>query len=481
MKNIYLVYDFEGTNGMFYNALNPSVIKYFFNNNFLFTKEIDDSIKINDSIKLGTSDRNAFFNELKPIHISSITHELLEDNQFIYLINTGGNNEISFGISNEYIEQNTIFDFVSKKAKNLLKYPSFNLVIYTGLEHEMPFKYFKRIYISLQNNNINPSNIFIISNNYENINNNIKFLNKFGMYNSPHLNFLIYYEQLKSKANEFIDNSLSNKFVNDTHVNHTKSKKAIILNRRLHTHRKCFLSLMAYDDLIKDNFVSFDLGFENTHDDFVDIINNHSYINVDLFYKKDDYELKKFSNGYSNKIISGYSRIKQLKSSILDVHDFTTIDGRTLELDDVNLYNNSYFSLITETEFFNSWDRYTTEKILKPIQQLHPFVLLGSPKSLNYLKKYGFKTFSEFWDESYDDELIDSKRLAKVYELFKYLCNINSNEWDIMINKMLPILIYNRELLKQYSYKTEDNTIDNLKKYLQNEFIQKNTKLLQKT
>ena len=43
----------------------------------------------------------------------------------------------------------------------------------------------------------------------------------------------------------------------------------------------------------------------------------------------------------------------------------------------------------------------TTEKILKPIQQYHPFILLGM-YGLQNLRNLGFKTFDSVWDESYD-------------------------------------------------------------------------------
>lgn len=43
-----------------------------------------------------------------------------------------------------------------------------------------------------------------------------------------------------------------------------------------------------------------------------------------------------------------------------------------------------------------------TEKTFKPVAMQHPFLLLACPGSLNAIKKMGFETFGEFWDESYD-------------------------------------------------------------------------------
>jgi hypothetical protein len=43
-----------------------------------------------------------------------------------------------------------------------------------------------------------------------------------------------------------------------------------------------------------------------------------------------------------------------------------------------------------------------------------PFVIVGTQGSLKYLRSYGFKTFGDLWDESYDDEPDDSKRIEKI-------------------------------------------------------------------
>jgi hypothetical protein len=51
-----------------------------------------------------------------------------------------------------------------------------------------------------------------------------------------------------------------------------------------------------------------------------------------------------------------------------------------------------------------------------------PFIIQSCKGSLEYLRRYGFKTFGEFWDESYD-QADDSTR---TYEIGKLLQDINS-------------------------------------------------------
>ena len=64
--------------------------------------------------------------------------------------------------------------------------------------------------------------------------------------------------------------------------------------------------------------------------------------------------------------------------------------------------NNSLIHVVTET-VYNGNKNHLTEKTFKPIVMQQPFIIQSCRGSLEYLRRYGFKTFSEFWDESYDE------------------------------------------------------------------------------
>jgi hypothetical protein len=49
-----------------------------------------------------------------------------------------------------------------------------------------------------------------------------------------------------------------------------------------------------------------------------------------------------------------------------------------------------------------------------------PFVIVGTQGSLKYLRSYGFKTFGDIWDESYDD-VSDNKRIEHIAGLLRNL------------------------------------------------------------
>lgn len=83
-------------------------------------------------------------------------------------------------------------------------------------------------------------------------------------------------------------------------------------------------------------------------------------------------------------------------------------------------YNNTSFSVVVETQ--TDLPTFISEKTFKPIAYYHPFIVWGSPFTLQYLHELGFETFSHIIDESYDDMLDDKKRLSAVcFEIDKLL------------------------------------------------------------
>ena len=81
-----------------------------------------------------------------------------------------------------------------------------------------------------------------------------------------------------------------------------------------------------------------------------------------------------------------------------------------------------------------------TEKTFKPICQKMPFVLTATQGSLEYLREYGFKTFSDVWDESYDEEPDDFKRFEMVANLLK---DLESQDRQALFEKCKPIIEHN--------------------------------------
>ncbi len=79
----------------------------------------------------------------------------------------------------------------------------------------------------------------------------------------------------------------------------------------------------------------------------------------------------------------------------------------------------SLLYLVTET-VATGQRHHLTEKTFKPIALGMPFVIVGTKGSLEYLRSYGFRTFGDIWDESYDDAE-DDVRIQCIASLLRSL------------------------------------------------------------
>lgn len=111
-------------------------------------------------------------------------------------------------------------------------------------------------------------------------------------------------------------------------------------------------------------------------------------------------------------------------------------------------YDQSFVDVVTESRFAQPTGNYS-EKTYQAIQYKRPFILAAPPNTLKYLKEQGFKTFSEFWDESYDDEYDHGKRLIKIFDLIDYIGNKSIEELTEILKQMEDILEFNYNHFKE--------------------------------
>lgn len=96
----------------------------------------------------------------------------------------------------------------------------------------------------------------------------------------------------------------------------------------------------------------------------------------------------------------------------------------------------------TETVFFGK-RLHITEKTFKAIAMEMPFVLLAPANSLQYLRDYGFKTFGHVFDESYDKESDDLKRVERVVDLLESLHNMTATQMQDLHRACLSTVEHN--------------------------------------
>lgn len=213
-------------------------------------------------------------------------------------------------------------------------------------------------------------------------------------------------------------------------------KSFLSFNRRWRIHRPCLVGLLYSMKLLDKGFVS--LGRSDDHLTWSNIFDTI------LKLTEEDSELHSLLLNNKNELINLpdlYLDTNELISNPLFIHE------KINHNDTVKLYENSYFSIVTETNFFGHTGRFLTEKTFKPMLYKHPFILLCDPYSLTLLKQIGYKTFHPYIDESYDNEQNDVKRLKMILNEVNRLSNLSKSELFEFIDDVKEITIHNHNIL----------------------------------
>lgn len=205
----------------------------------------------------------------------------------------------------------------------------------------------------------------------------------------------------------------------NTIINTTKSKKFLCLNKVERFHRVMLLDYMIQNNLVELGYYSFQ-GSNNIK------------------------EQVQISNGF------GYPNVLNYVDKLPLVLNITENRVNPVDLiqEDYKYFIDSYFSIITETVFFtdNENSIFLSEKIHKALAMGHPFILVSRPKSLEYLRSIGYKTFEPFINESYDNELNDIKRFELITTEIKRLCTLSVEELQVLYGNLVPIMTHNKSL-----------------------------------
>jgi hypothetical protein len=130
---------------------------------------------------------------------------------------------------------------------------------------------------------------------------------------------------------------------------------------------------------------------------------------------------------------------------------------------DMEDYAATDIEVVLET-LFDDGRLHLTEKSLRPIACAQPFILAGTHGSLEYLRSYGFKTFGDVWDESYDLVEDPAERLTQIAELMKYISNWLPHQREHNMAQAQAIADYNKQhfFSKQFSQLVLKELKDNL-------------------
>jgi len=212
------------------------------------------------------------------------------------------------------------------------------------------------------------------------------------------------------------------------------SKKYLNLNRRWRLHRPLMVTLLYDRGLLDDGYVSLAPSDDN------------------LDWKKvwNRLQTKHKDHKEISRVLKRSADVQQLPSMYLDEEDLVT--NRAEHQQSIHkYYQETYFSVISETTFYENVP-FLSEKIFKCIAMGHPFVLIGSPNTLQYLKELGYRTYHPYINEDYDKIEDHGDRAIAIVNEIERLCNLKGSEFRNWHAKVREIAQYNYRVLKGRNY-----------------------------
>ena len=94
---------------------------------------------------------------------------------------------------------------------------------------------------------------------------------------------------------------------------------------------------------------------------------------------------------------------------------------------------------------------YFSEKTWKGILTGRAFMMVNARYSLQKLQEFGFKTFSQWWDEGYDFLPTVVDRIEAITKNLVTFQDCGSNQLNKIQREMLPVLQHNQQHLTQFA------------------------------
>jgi hypothetical protein len=117
----------------------------------------------------------------------------------------------------------------------------------------------------------------------------------------------------------------------------------------------------------------------------------------------------------------------------------------------LQIYNQTAYSLVAETNFDNRFNFYT-EKVVKPMMAKRLFVAIAGQHYLRNLKNLGFQTFDGIIDEEYDSIQDPKTRWTAAIDQIQSLIHTPQ---ELVLEKVKPIAEHNYQLIIEKNWYQE--------------------------
>lgn len=214
-------------------------------------------------------------------------------------------------------------------------------------------------------------------------------------------------------------------------LENNKNKKEfhfLNFNRVTKRHRVCIFGELMTNPYLTDKFIT-SLG------------HNVSISSVDYVYEVDS--VLKDSHKGKQRLLEFFKTYNPANHYTYDETDLENNKAANLNVD---AHNKSFVNVVTESSYDDNFI-FFTEKTFKPIYCAQPFILIGNPYSLKKLRELGFRTFSQWWDESYDEEIDFTKRFEKIIRVMEDISTWSLDKCLNVTKQMEEIFIHNFDVL----------------------------------
>lgn len=226
----------------------------------------------------------------------------------------------------------------------------------------------------------------------------------------------LWFRDYSKKVDEIFKASLeNNKIKKDFHF--------LNFNRATKKHRICIFGELMTNPYFKDKFIT-SLG----HNVNINSVNYVNEVKSVLNYYKGKQRLLDFFENYNP--TSHY------------VYDEADLENNKATILNVDAHNRSFVNIVTESSYEDTFI-FFTEKTFKPIYCAQPFITISNPYSLKKLKELGFRTFSQWWDESYDEEIDFTERFEKIVKVMEDISTWSLDKCLDVTRQMEDVFIHN--------------------------------------
>jgi len=327
--------------------------------------------------------------------------------------------------------ESDIFQFIHPPYLNWLQEGRCFFVFDCSMEGFSPledFPFFEILYRNCKKYNVNPNQIIYVSANIRDEENFSKFCQ---LNDRKKINVVSFLSFEIPKLISYNVSTVINLLENEKTMcaSSFTSKYFSSLNRRTRMYRAVSTFLLCQEKYSSNALIS--------HDNIAD----HD---IETWFKNYDKD-----------------KVQQWKNTLPLTIDYSDFSSGHLWVDTMpysHIHHQTLFQLVNETyvETKNDTALFFTEKTFKPIEHFQPFIIYGCPGSNQYLKTFGYRTYDEWFDLSFDQEedpiLRYRKMLVIINDVCQYLDSLSRDdkiEWRF---KNIDLLTHNYKTMKESKF-----------------------------